>query len=74
MYMQAPKVIVESLKKTAIGRRIRLVSTTDEYTTLKPGDEGTVDFVDDTGTVFVKWDNGSSLGMVYRIDQWDFVE
>lgn len=40
----------------------------DPYTTLKPGDKGTVNFVDDTATVFVDWDNGSTLGVVYGED------
>lgn len=50
------------------GTRIELVSMSDPYTTLKPGDRGTVNFVDDTGTVFVDWDSGSSLGAVYGED------
>lgn len=53
-----------------IGERIRLVSTTDEFTTLRYGDEGVVDFVDDMGTVFVKWDNGSNLGLIAGEDRW----
>lgn len=72
MHKEATMVIVEMLRETAIGKRIRLVSTTDPYTNLKPGDEGTVDFVDDAGTVFAKWDNGSSLGMVFQEDRWEF--
>lgn len=32
------------------------------------GTEGTVSLVDDIGTVHVKWDNGSSLGVVYGQD------
>lgn len=47
-----------------IGRRVRLISCSDGYTRLTPGEEGTVTFVDDMGTVFVKWDSGSRLGMV----------
>ena len=50
------------------GARVELVRMNDPYTTLKPGDKGTVSCVDDTGTVFVNWDNGSSLGVVYRVD------
>lgn len=50
------------------GVRVELVSMSDPYTTLKTGDRGTVDFIDDTGTVFVKWDNGSGLGAVYGED------
>lgn len=56
-----------------IGRRVRLNSTTDPYTNLRRGDEGTVVLVDDWGTVHVKWDNGSSLGLVPREDSWEYV-
>lgn len=50
------------------GVRVELVSMSDAYTQLKAGDQGTVEFVDDTATVFVKWDNGSTLGAVYGED------
>ncbi len=57
------------------GRRIRLVKTTDAYTELKPGAEGTVDFVDDIGTVHVKWDCGSFLGMIWSEgDRWTVLQ
>ncbi len=51
-----------------IGSRVELVAMSDPYTTLKPGSLGTVDFVDDTGTVFCVWDDGSTLGAVYGVD------
>ena len=51
------------------GARVELVSMNDPYTKLKPGDLGTIDFVDDTGTVFVKWDSGSNLGAVFGEDE-----
>ena len=41
----------------------------DPYSKLSPGDRGTVNVVDDTGTVFVGWDCGSSLGVVYGVDR-----
>ena len=41
----------------------------DPYSRLKPGDKGTVLFVDDAATVFVDWDSGSGLGIVYGEDQ-----
>lgn len=50
------------------GSRVELVSMNDPYTTLKPGDCGTVEFVDDTGSIFVKWDSGSGLAIVYGAD------
>lgn len=61
---------VEQMRSSLIGKRIALVHTSDPYTRLRAGAEGTVDFVDDTGTVFVNWDDGSSLGMVYGEDTY----
>ena len=55
------------------GKRVRLVSSSDPYTKLHPGAEGTVSSVDDLGTVHVKWDCGSSLGLIYREDIWEEV-
>lgn len=51
------------------GTRVELVQMDDPYTSLKPGDKGTVRMVDDTGTVFVDWDCGSGLGIVYGVDR-----
>ena len=50
------------------GTRVELVHMNDPYSKLRPGDLGTVDFVDDTGTIFCSWDRGSSLGVVYGED------
>lgn len=46
-----------------MGKRVRLQYTNDPYTELRQGDEGVVDHIDDGGTVFVKWDCGSRLGL-----------
>jgi len=51
------------------GARVELLSMNDPYTKLKPGDLGTVDFVDDIGTVFIIWDSGSHLGAAYGEDE-----
>jgi hypothetical protein len=55
------------------GRRVRLISTTDPYTRLSRGDEGTISLIDDIGTVHVKWDNGSTLGLVPEEDRWEML-
>jgi hypothetical protein len=55
-------------------KRIELISTSDPYTELRPGDLGTVDFVDDLGTIHITWDNGSQLGLVPGEDQYKIVE
>lgn len=57
-----------------IGRRVRLVSCTDEWTKIAPGTLGTINLVDDAGTVFVTWDDGSGLGMVPGHDVWEFAD
>ena len=52
-----------------IGTRVELVEMSDPYTKLMPGDLGTVDYIDSTGSIFVNWDKGSSLGIVYGVDR-----
>jgi len=61
------------MSQLMVGRRVRLIYTDDPYTNLRSGDEGTVDFVDDAGTVFVKWDSGSSLGLIAGVDRWTYI-
>ena len=56
-------------KKYPEGTRVELVQMDDPYSRLKPGDKGTVRFVDDTATVFVDWGCGSGLGIVYGVDR-----
>ena len=41
-----------------IGKRVQLQYTNDPYTGLRQGNQGVIDFVDDTGTVSVKCDDG----------------
>ena len=61
---------VERLRATyPKGTRVELVQMNDLYAKLKPGDKGTVDFIDDTGTIFCTWDSGSTLGVVYGEDK-----
>jgi hypothetical protein len=55
------------------GTRIQLEYTSDEHTRLKPGTEGTVAFVDSMGTVHVKWDDGSTLGLIPGKDSWSIL-
>lgn len=52
------------------GTRVELLHMSDPYNrSLHPGSLGTVDFVDDVGTVFVNWDCGSGLGVVIGVDE-----
>lgn len=63
------KETVERIRKQyPSGTRVELVSMNDPYSKLKSGDQGTVNFVDDIGTVFINWDCGSTLGAAYGED------
>ena len=51
------------------GTRVELDSIDDPYTRLRPGARGTVEYVDDIGTIHIRWDCGSGLGIVPGVDQ-----
>ena len=61
---------LEQLRKEyPAGTRVELIKMDDPYNTkLVPSCQGTVRFIDDTGTIHVSWDCGSSLGVVYGED------
>ena len=56
------------------GTRIMLECMDDPYTKLVCGDVGTVDFVDDAGTISMIWDRGSSLGLIPGVDSFHIVK
>lgn len=56
------------------GTRIRLIQMNDMYATLPSGLEGAVDYVDDVGTIHMRWDNGSSLGLIPGEDTFTVIE
>ena len=59
---------IEGLKKRyPEGTRVELVAMSDPYAPPK-GTQGTVTYVDDMGSLLVKWDNGSSLNVLYGED------
>lgn len=63
------KEILENLREQyPQGTRVELVSMNDTYTQIPVGTCGTVGVVDDIGTIHVRWDNGSGLGVVYGED------
>lgn len=65
----SPEVVKHLREQFPKGTRVELVSMNDPYNRkLKPGDQGTVNFVDDIGTIFVDWDCGSGLGVAYGED------
>ena len=45
------------------GTRLELISM-DDPQAIPPGSRGTVDHVDDMGTIHMRWDSGRSLGLI----------
>lgn len=63
------KDTIEMLRqKYPVGLRVELTHMDDPYSRLTHGCKGTVMGVDDMGTIHVRWDCGSSLGVVYGVD------
>ena len=56
------------------GARVELVEMNDPSKKISPGERGRVILVDDTGTVHIAWDCGSTLGAVYGEDVIKLVE
>ena len=56
------------------GDRVELQHTSDQYTDLKPGAQGTVQMVDGMGTVHVEWDTGQTLGVVPGEDSFSKID
>ena len=56
------------------GDRVRLIYMYDPYSTLPEGATGTVDCIDAIGTIHVRWDCGSRLGLISGVDRWVMIE
>lgn len=66
--MFVKKEIVQTLRKQyPEGTRVKLVKMDDPQAPLM-GTRGTVIGVDDIGSIMVRWDNGSSLNVIYGED------
>ena len=62
------KEIIEHLRRTyPAGTTVELVHMNDDHAPPR-GTRGTVIFVDDIGTIHVRWNTGSSLGIAYGED------
>lgn len=56
------------------GTKIKCIHMNDDCHPVPDGTLGTVQFVDDAGTIHVGWENGSSLGLVPGEDQFTKVK
>lgn len=75
MYNISKETLDRLIKEYPTGARVELLHMDDPYNKkLHPGSKGTVRFVDDMGTIHVRWDCGSSLGVVYGEDSCRVIE
>ena len=51
------------------GTRVECVRLNDPWSPIHPGEKGTVDLVDDVGTIHIRWDSGRYLGAVLGEDK-----
>ena len=80
--MRYDKEKVEELRqKYPPGTRIRLIEMNDPWVKEKPysnvfkaGILGTVQMVDDAGTIHMHWDIGSSLGLIPDEDKFEIAK
>ncbi|WP_353065894.1 DUF4314 domain-containing protein [Arcanobacterium hippocoleae] len=70
---RAASALTHKKDASLIGRRVELVSLNDPYSRLRPGEQGTVKYIDDMGTVFIRWDSGSGLGLIPGVDEWAYL-
>ena len=70
------KATLDRLRKDyPAGARVELICMDDPYNKkLHPGSKGTVKSVDYMGTIHIRWDCGSSLGVVYGEDSCRVIE
>jgi len=76
------KEVEELRKRYPLGTRIRLIEMKDEWMQKMcrerniqfEGTLGTVQQVDDAGTIHMHWDIGSSLGLIPGVDEFEVVK
>ncbi len=63
---------MENTSRYSKGTRVRLIYMNDIQAPPR-GTMGTVNHVDDAGTIHVNWDNGSTLGLIENEDKFEIV-
>ena len=64
-----PEMLKRIREQYPVGCTVEIIEMCDPYRDMPAGLRGTVTHVDDTGTVFADWENGSMLGAVFREDR-----
>ena len=68
MFSIRPEVLKRLREEYTPGTKVELIEMNDPYRDMPSGLKGTVTCVDDTGSIHVSWENGSSLAVIYGVD------
>jgi len=68
-----PEILKAMKERYKAGTRVKLNYMNDVISSVPDGTLGTVACVDDVGTIHVNWDNGRTLGVVYREDSCSII-
>jgi len=63
------EAILKLKKEYPVGTIVRAIDINDPYVSLPVGIKGKVLFVDNSGTICVKWNNGRIVGIIHGVDQ-----
>lgn len=69
-FKQAKRNAEYARKRFPVGKRVELTHMDDPYSPIPDGTRGRIERIDDIGTIFVKWDNGRTLGLIYGEDKF----
>ena len=64
-----PETLKRIREQYPVGSTVEIIEMCDLYRDMPAGLRGTVTHVDDTGTVFADWENGSTLDAVFGEDR-----
>ena len=64
------KELSNLLKKYQVGSRVELIKLNNKVVDLEPNIKGTINRIDEFGTLFVNWDNGKHIPLIYGIDKY----
>ena len=64
-----PEALIRLREEYPVGTRVEMVEMNDPYREMPPGLKGTVQMVDDAGSIQINWDNGSTLAAIHGFDR-----
>ena len=65
------KAYLEQLRKQyPKGTKLQMITMGNEKYPVPPGTVGEVTYIDDIGSIHMKWENGSSLAIIPKVDSF----